>query len=85
METTVEQPEPTVEELKEMRKKMDDYYEEQFPFLEKQLKYEELLTSIEVSRYRRLEAMIRIAQIEQGPQSEKPKENPERKLKQDKE
>ena len=84
-EEVVPEREPTPEEVAEMTKKMDAYYDDRIPFLKKQLEYEELVTSIEVSRYRRLEAIIRQMQMEAGPKQAQETSAPkkERKLKQD--
>lgn len=68
-EETVEK-EPTPEEIQEMRDRMQSYYENQIPFLEKQLKYENLLAEIELARAKRIEMTIRIAQMTMGPQEE---------------
>jgi len=62
--------EPTTEEIQEMRERMQSYYENQIPFLEKQLKYENLLADIELARAKRIEMTIRIAQMTMGPQDE---------------
>lgn len=62
--------EPTAEEIQEMRERMQSYYENQIPFLEKQLKYENLLSDIELARAKRIEMTIRIAQMTMGPQEE---------------
>lgn len=68
-EETLEK-EPTAEEIQEMRERMQSYYENQIPFLEKQLKYENLLADIELARAKRIEMTIRIAQMTMGPQEE---------------
>lgn len=62
--------EPTPEEIQEMRTRMQSYYENQIPFLETQLKYENLLADIEFARAKRIEMTIRIAQMTMGPQEE---------------
>ena len=66
--------EPTTEEIQEMRERMQSYYENQIPFLEKQLKYENLLADIELARAKRIEMTIRIAQMTMGPQEEENEE-----------
>ena len=66
--------EPTAEEIQEMRERMQSYYENQIPFLEKQLKYENLLADIELARAKRIEMTIRIAQMTMGPQDEENQE-----------
>lgn len=75
-EETVEK-EPTAEEIHEMRERMQSYYENQIPFLEKQLKYENLLADIELARAKRIEMTIRIAQMTMGPQEEEPEQSAE--------
>ena len=63
--------EPTAEEIAEMREKMQAYYDNQIPFLQKQKEYENLLAEIEIARARRIEMTIRIAQMTMGsPQEE---------------
>jgi len=86
-EETLEK-EPTAEEIQEMRERMQSYYENQIPFLEKQLKYENLLADIELARAKRIEMTIRIAQMTMGPQQEEeqdmmpePTQEKQRKLK----
>ena len=75
-EETLEK-EPTAEEIQEMRERMQSYYENQIPFLEKQLKYENLLAEIELARAKRIEMTIRIAQMTMGPQQEEEVAMPE--------
>lgn len=84
-EETLEK-EPTAEEIQEMRDRMQSYYDNQIPFLEKQLKYENLLADIELARAKRIEMTIRIAQMTMGPQQEEeettePTPEKQRKLK----
>jgi hypothetical protein len=83
-EETVER-EPSPEEIQEMRERMTAYYDNQIPFLEKQLKYETLLADIEMARAKRIEMTIRIAQMTMGPQEEEetpePTQEKPRKLK----
>jgi hypothetical protein len=66
----IQDREPTPEEIAEMRDRMQSYYEQQIPFLEKQLKYENLLADIELARAKRIEMTIRIAQMTMGPEDE---------------
>jgi len=68
--------EPTPEEIQEMRNRMSEYYDNQIPFLEKQVKYENLLADIELARAKRIEMTIRIAQMTMGPQQDNEDENP---------
>jgi hypothetical protein len=70
----IQEREPTPEEIKEMRERMQSYYENQIPFLETQLKYENLLADIELARAKRIEMTIRIAQMTMGPQQEESEE-----------
>ena len=81
----IQEREPTPEEIKEMRERMQSYYENQIPFLETQFKYENLLADIELARAKRIEMTIRIAQMTMGPQSEEesaePTQEKQRKLK----
>lgn len=53
------------EEIKSMQVKMDKFYDERLPFLEKQCKYEEYTSRIEVARFNRNEAMYKLAQLTQ--------------------
>ena len=66
----IQDREPTPEEIQEMRERMQSYYENQIPFLEKQKEYETLLADIEQARARRIEMTIRIAQMTMGPQDD---------------
>jgi len=66
----IQETEPTQEEIQEMRERMQSYYENQIPFLQKQKEYEMLLADIEQARARRIEMTIRIAQMTMGPQEE---------------
>lgn len=69
----IQDREPTPEEIQEMRDRMQSYYDNQIPFLEKQKQYEILLADIEQARARRIEMTIRIAQMTMGPEG--PQEN----------
>ncbi len=51
------------EEIKAMQVKMDEFYDERLPFLEKQCKYEEYTSRIEVARFNRNKAMYDTAQL----------------------
>jgi len=79
-----EMPEPTQEEIKQMRANMQAYYKEQLPLVKIQAEYEKYLADIEEARARRISMNLRIAQMmtpptepEEGPEPEKK----ERKLK----
>ena len=68
--------EPTPEEIAEMRERMQVYYDNQIPFLQKQKEYETLLADIEMARARRIEMTIRIAQMTMGPSEDPSDEQP---------
>jgi hypothetical protein len=72
------QEELTPEQVEALRKIMTDYYNDQVPMLELQLKAEGLAADLEEARLRRLVASMRIAQIMAGP-----KEDPEAKQSQE--
>jgi hypothetical protein len=72
------QEELTPEQVEALRKNMTDYYNDQVPMLELQLKAEGLAADLEEARLRRLVASMRIAQIMAGP-----KEDPEAKQSQE--
>ena len=57
-------------EIAERRKKVTKYYEEQIPHLKIQLEYEELMTSIEETRAKRLQAQAFLAQVYADPPEE---------------
>lgn len=78
----VENKELTNEEYAIMRKETIDFYNEQLEVLKPQAEYESLLASIEESRLRRTNAIMRHAQLKMGPTPEDTKD-PKRKLKQD--
>ena len=59
-----ETKQPTSEDLKEMRKRMHDFYKEELPTLRLQEEYERLQASIEESRLRRTMAIGKLAYIE---------------------
>jgi len=72
------------EELAEKRKIMKKNYQDQISILTLQLDYEKLLADIEQARAKRMEMIIRQAQMSAGPEadSEQPQpEKRERKLK----
>ena len=72
------------EELAEKRKIMKKNYQDQISILTLQLDYEKLLADIEQARAKRMEMIIRQAQMSAGPEaaSEAPEsEKKERKLK----
>jgi len=70
----------TPKEVAARKAELIKFYDEQIPFLKKQIEYEELLTGIEDSRTRRAMARMRYMQImapEQVPNAGPPDENPE--------
>jgi hypothetical protein len=62
------------EQLEQNRKKVLDYYKKQVEVIKYQAEYEGYLADIEQSRARRMEMIIRQAQMSAGPQDE-PEEN----------
>lgn len=79
-----EVPQPSPEEIKQMRASMQAYYKEQLPLVKVQAEYEKYLADIEEARARRISMNIRIAQMMAPPsesdnQEDAPKK--ERKLK----
>ena len=68
----------TPEQIAELRANMKEYYEDQIPMLELQLKAESLAADLEEARLRRIVASMRIAQVMAGP-----KEDPEAKQSQE--
>lgn len=66
------QREPTPEEIKEYKEKMEKFYDEEIPFLEKKAKYENLLATIDEARLRQLTSILRLAQLQAPPQSQNP-------------
>jgi hypothetical protein len=75
----------TPEEMAEQRKKMDDFYSDNIPLLEKQLHYEGLLADIDEARLKRM--MVRQKLIEMSSPAPRPgdtpPEGPKRQLKTD--
>ena len=62
-----QQKAPTPEEIKAYKKKMETLYDEEIPFLEKQVKYEELHARIDEARLRQQTAMLRSIQLQNPP------------------
>jgi len=60
----------TPEQIEDNRKKVIQYYKKQAEVLEYQAKYESFLADIETARARRMEMIIRQAQMAAGPQDE---------------
>lgn len=65
------------EEIKQMQDKMEKFYDERTPFLEKQCKYEELAGRIEAARYLRMESIAKQAHLS-SQLSEDKKETPKK-------
>lgn len=58
------------EQIAALRANMTEYYNDQIPMLELQLKAESLAADLEEARLKRLVASMRIAQIMAGPQAD---------------
>lgn len=87
-ETTVEAEKPTPEQMEASRKKALEFYKKQSELLTAQAEYEKLMADIEQSRAKRMEMIIRQAQManppvepEEEPEEEPSTEKKERKLK----
>lgn len=81
-ETKVEKEKPTPEQIETGRQKALEFYKKQTELLTAQAEYEKLMADIEQSRAKRMEMIIRQAQMQAGPETEAPEEDPkERKLK----
>ena len=65
-----EKKELTSEQVEENRNKVIQYYKKQVEVLEHQAKYETLMADIEQARARRMEMIIRQAQMAAGPGDE---------------
>lgn len=64
---TEPQKELTPEEIKAYKKQMENRYDEEIPFLEKQVQYEELHARIDEARLRQHTAMLRLIQLQNPP------------------
>ena len=81
-ETKVEKEKPTPEQIEAGRQKALEFYKKQSELLTAQAEYEKLMADIEQSRAKRMEMIIRQAQMQAGPETETPEEeSKERKLK----
>jgi len=81
-ETKVEQEKPTPEQIEAGRQKALNFYRLQTELLTAQAEYEKVMADIEQSRAKRMEMIIRQAQMQAGPETEaeEPEEkNPEEK------
>jgi DNA-binding protein Fis len=67
----------TQEELTAQRKNVIKHYTNQIEVLKIQSQYEQLLAEIEMHRAKRMEMIIRQAQMAAGPQQEEPETDPE--------
>jgi hypothetical protein len=76
-ETNQETAELTQEQLTAQRKKVVQYYKNQVEVLKVQSEYEGLLAEIEMHRAKRMEMIIRQAQMSAGPQEEQEESEPE--------
>ena len=77
----------SAEELADRRSKLMAYYEDQIPFLKKQLEYETLVADLQEQEARRIYSQVKIAQmVAAAPEEEMPEEVPtkSRSLKKDK-
>lgn len=92
--TETQNPQMSIEEMKERRDEITKYYKEEIPHLKVKAEYEELITKIERAKNERLLGQMQMAQMmappmEEGSQEENfkelsnqvKKENKERKLK----
>lgn len=68
--STQESKEYSDEEIAQMRANMEKIYDEELPFIKKQLEYEDTLARIEEAKLRQITAKIRYAQIMMGPAQE---------------
>ncbi len=50
-------------DMERLRKKMEEFYNEELPLMRKKSEYEDLVAKIEESRWRALNANIRVAEI----------------------
>lgn len=75
-ETPSEAKEYTPEEMAEMRKKTEEFYDEQIVFLEKQFKFEDLKAKIEEAKLRKMHAMMQMAHL-MNPYEEEEEEEEE--------
>lgn len=71
-EETKEEKKLSPEELEANRKRVIEYYNKQNELLEKQARYEGYLAEIEMHRAKRLEMIIRQAQMTAGPEDKDP-------------
>ena len=71
----------TQEELAAQRKNVIKHYNNQIEVLKIQSQYEQLLAEIEMHRAKRMEMIIRQAQMAAGPQEEEPETEPQQEPK----
>jgi len=77
-EEKAEQEKLSPEQLEANRKKVIEYYKKQNEVLELQAKHESFMADIEVSRAKRMEMIIRQAQMSAGPEPDN-NEDPEKR------
>ena len=72
METTNQQPEMemTPEQLEEQKEKMLEFYKTSMPYLKAQLEYEQMLLSIDETRFKRSNIQYQFAMMMNPPQEE---------------
>ena len=72
METTNQQPEMemTPEQLEEQKEKMLEFYRNSMPYLKAQLEYEQMLLSIDETRFKRSNIQYQFAMMMNPPQEE---------------
>ncbi len=78
MSDSENQPELTPDQIKEYRKKMLSYYDEEWPMLKKQLAYETIIASIEEQRLKRMSYVMKMAQMSAPPDERKTEDPKER-------
>lgn len=91
METTKQQPEMemTPEQLEEQKEKMLEFYRNSMPYLKAQLEYEQMLLSIDETRFKRSSIQYQFAMLmnpqqqeeDQQEETSEPTKSESRKLK----
>lgn len=82
MEQQNSQEQLSVEELEARKEEMLKFYTESLPYLEAQFKYEDLLTKIDESRFKRANIQIQYAMMMQAQQEQdyEPEIDPEEEI-----
>ena len=75
-----QEQELTPEQLTERKEQMLSFYTESLPYLEAQLKYESLLTSIDEIRFKRTNIQMQYAMLMQVPKEEFEEDSEEEKV-----